>query len=57
MHNLLKNSLKIFVISLLLVFKVLIVNKISISTKYVNRAIITIDVNNLRNPQLGEGWF
>ena len=55
MHNLLKNSLKIFVISLLLVFKVLIVNKISISTKYVNRAIITIDVSNLRNPQLGEG--
>ena len=38
-------------------FKVLIVNKISISSKYVNRAIITIDVNNLRNPQLGEGWF
>ena len=52
MHNFLKITLKIFVFSLLLIFFVSIIEMTNISTKYVNRSIITIDVNNVRNPQL-----
>ena len=52
MHKFLKISIKILSVFLMFVFIVSIVDMTSISTKYINRAIITIDVNNIRNPQI-----
>ena len=43
---------KIIFYFFLLLFVIIIYDLISIDNKYVNRSTITIDVNNVRNPQI-----
>ena len=47
-----KKIIKLFFIIFLLFISFVIIEMVSISTKYINRALITLDVNNVRNPQI-----
>ena len=47
-----KKIVKLICILFLLFFSFILIELISVSTKYVNRSTISFDINNIRNPQI-----
>ena len=47
-----KKIVKLICILFLLFFSFILIEMISVSTKYVNRSTISFDINNIRNPQI-----
>jgi len=47
-----KKTFKLIFLLILLFIFIPVIEMVSISTKYINRALITLDINNVRNPQI-----